>query len=187
MYGEGKQTRSFCFVDDLVDGLMKLMNQTSTIGPVNIGNPGEFTIKQAAPALLPHASPLLPRTPLPSSPLPLSPPLLLCPCLPSLLLTVASLLPAAGRARDQAHRLQLEDRAPPAPRRRPAAAKARHYQGKPLPRHSRHTPYTSPTLPRPSRPFLDLPPTSPSIACGPVAGRPALGYPRSPEMPEAGG
>lgn len=46
MYGEGNQTRSFCFVDDLVDGLMRLMNQEETIGPVNIGNPGEFTIKQ---------------------------------------------------------------------------------------------------------------------------------------------
>ena len=60
MYGEGKQTRSFCFVDDLVDGLMKLMNQSSTIGPVNLGNPGEFTIKQAAPALLPLLCPCLP-------------------------------------------------------------------------------------------------------------------------------
>jgi len=48
VYGEGTQTRSFCFVDDLVDGLIKLMNQTETIGPVNIGNPGEFTIKQLA-------------------------------------------------------------------------------------------------------------------------------------------
>lgn len=46
VYGEGNQTRSFCFVDDLVDGLMRLMNQEETIGPVNIGNPGEFTIKQ---------------------------------------------------------------------------------------------------------------------------------------------
>jgi UDP-glucuronate decarboxylase len=48
VYGEGTQTRSFCFVDDLVDGLIRLMNQTETIGPVNIGNPGEFTIKQLA-------------------------------------------------------------------------------------------------------------------------------------------
>mmetsp|Transcript_20106 Transcript_20106/g.66556 ORF Transcript_20106/g.66556 Transcript_20106/m.66556 type:complete len:222 (-) Transcript_20106:420-1085(-) len=54
VYGEGKQTRSFCFVDDLVDGLMKLMNQTSTIGPVNIGNPGEFTIKQLAELAIKH-------------------------------------------------------------------------------------------------------------------------------------
>jgi UDP-glucuronate decarboxylase len=48
VYGEGSQTRSFCFVDDLVDGLIRLMNQEETIGPVNIGNPGEFTIKQLA-------------------------------------------------------------------------------------------------------------------------------------------
>jgi len=48
VYGEGTQTRSFCYVDDLVDGLIRLMNQTETIGPVNIGNPGEFTIKQLA-------------------------------------------------------------------------------------------------------------------------------------------
>ena len=48
VYGEGEQTRSFCFVDDLVDGLIRLMNQEETIGPVNIGNPGEFTIKQLA-------------------------------------------------------------------------------------------------------------------------------------------
>jgi len=48
VYGEGKQTRSFCYVDDLIDGLIKLMNQTETIGPVNLGNPGEFTIKQLA-------------------------------------------------------------------------------------------------------------------------------------------
>merc|ERR550537_2069910 len=48
VYGEGSQTRSFCFVDDLVEGLIRLMNQEETIGPVNIGNPGEFTIKQLA-------------------------------------------------------------------------------------------------------------------------------------------
>ena len=48
VYGEGLQTRSFCYVDDLIDGLIRLMNQTETIGPVNIGNPGEFTIKQLA-------------------------------------------------------------------------------------------------------------------------------------------
>lgn len=48
VYGEGQQTRSFCYVDDLVDGLIRLMNQENTIGPVNIGNPGEFTIKQLA-------------------------------------------------------------------------------------------------------------------------------------------
>jgi hypothetical protein len=56
VYGAGQQTRSFCFVDDLVDGLMRLMNQTETIGPVNIGNPGEFTIKQVGTQRLPGPS-----------------------------------------------------------------------------------------------------------------------------------
>ena len=52
IYGEGLQTRSFCYVADTVDGLIKLMNQTNTIGPVNIGNPYELTIKELALILL---------------------------------------------------------------------------------------------------------------------------------------
>jgi UDP-glucuronate decarboxylase len=49
IYGSGSQTRSFCFVDDLVEGIIRLMNgPDSFVGPVNIGNPGEFTIKQLA-------------------------------------------------------------------------------------------------------------------------------------------
>jgi UDP-glucuronate decarboxylase len=52
IYGEGLQTRSFCYVDDTVNGLIKLMNQTNTIGPVNIGNPYELTIKELALILL---------------------------------------------------------------------------------------------------------------------------------------
>lgn len=48
IYGDGSQTRSFCYVDDLVEGCIRLMNQDRTIGPVNIGNPNEFTIKQLA-------------------------------------------------------------------------------------------------------------------------------------------
>ena len=49
LYGDGLQTRSFCYVDDLVDGLMRLMDtDDSFTGPVNIGNPGEFTIRQLA-------------------------------------------------------------------------------------------------------------------------------------------
>jgi UDP-glucuronate decarboxylase len=47
LYGGGSQTRSFCFVDDLVEGLIRLMNGSHT-GPINIGNPSEFTIKQLA-------------------------------------------------------------------------------------------------------------------------------------------
>lgn len=47
LYGDGSQTRSFCYVDDLVDGLVRLMNGNET-GPINIGNPSEFTIRQLA-------------------------------------------------------------------------------------------------------------------------------------------
>lgn len=47
VYGDGSQTRSFCYVSDLVDGLMRLMNG-DYIGPVNLGNPGEYTILQLA-------------------------------------------------------------------------------------------------------------------------------------------
>jgi UDP-glucuronate decarboxylase len=49
VYGDGGQTRSFCFVDDLVDGLMRLMDAPDDVtGPVNLGNPGEFSIKDLA-------------------------------------------------------------------------------------------------------------------------------------------
>jgi UDP-glucuronate decarboxylase len=49
VYGEGKQTRSFCYVDDLVEGLMRLMNTDDEVtGPVNLGNPAEFTIRELA-------------------------------------------------------------------------------------------------------------------------------------------
>ncbi len=46
-YGDGSQTRSFCFVDDLIEGMIRLMNGAHT-GPINIGNPTEFTIRQLA-------------------------------------------------------------------------------------------------------------------------------------------
>ena len=52
LYGDGTQTRSFCFVDDLIDAMMKTMGQNSTIGPVNIGNPVEFTIRDLAESIL---------------------------------------------------------------------------------------------------------------------------------------
>jgi UDP-glucuronate decarboxylase len=48
LYGEGQQTRSFCYVDDLIEGLIRLMNVAGVHDPVNLGNPGEFTIKQLA-------------------------------------------------------------------------------------------------------------------------------------------
>ena len=49
IYGDGSQTRSFCYVDDLIDGLLKMMDAPDDFpGPVNLGNPGEFTIRQLA-------------------------------------------------------------------------------------------------------------------------------------------
>ena len=49
VYGDGRQTRSFCYVDDLIDGLIKLMNSPDNFtGPVNLGNPSEFTILELA-------------------------------------------------------------------------------------------------------------------------------------------
>ena len=49
LYGTGEQTRSFCYVDDLIDGLVKLMNTPGdVIGPINLGNPVEFTMKELA-------------------------------------------------------------------------------------------------------------------------------------------
>ncbi|PIB91639.1 UDP-glucuronic acid decarboxylase family protein [Caulobacter sp. FWC2] len=49
LYGDGAQTRSFCYVDDLVDGLIRLMNTGDDVtGPINLGNPVEFTMRQLA-------------------------------------------------------------------------------------------------------------------------------------------
>ncbi|MAQ18387.1 MAG: NAD-dependent dehydratase [Sandaracinus sp.] len=48
VYGTGSQTRSFCFVDDLVGGLMSLMEHPTHTGPINLGNPGEFTVLELA-------------------------------------------------------------------------------------------------------------------------------------------
>jgi UDP-glucuronate decarboxylase len=53
IYGDGSQSRSFCYVDDLVDGMVRLMNSPSDFtGPVNIGNPGEFTMLELAEKVL---------------------------------------------------------------------------------------------------------------------------------------
>lgn len=52
IYGEGQQTRSFCYVDDLLDGLMAFMAQDSAIGPLNLGNPAEYTILELAETVL---------------------------------------------------------------------------------------------------------------------------------------
>ena len=49
LYGTGEQTRSFCYVDDLIDGLVRLMNTPGdVVGPINLGNPDEFTMKELA-------------------------------------------------------------------------------------------------------------------------------------------
>ena len=48
VFGEGTQTRSFCYVDDLIEGFVRFMAQTETVGPMNIGNPGEFTMMELA-------------------------------------------------------------------------------------------------------------------------------------------
>lgn len=52
LYGDGSQTRSFCYVDDLIEGMIRFMNQNQSIGPVNLGNPGEFTIKELAEKII---------------------------------------------------------------------------------------------------------------------------------------
>ncbi len=52
IYGDGTQTRSFCYVDDLVDGFVRLMNTPDITGPVNLGNPGEFTMLELAEKIL---------------------------------------------------------------------------------------------------------------------------------------
>jgi UDP-glucuronate decarboxylase len=52
IYGDGSQTRSFCYVDDLIEGFIRLMETPDITGPVNIGNPGEFTMLQLAELVL---------------------------------------------------------------------------------------------------------------------------------------
>src|SRR5262245_52755360 len=69
IYGNGEQTRSFCYVTDLVDGLARLMNTPEKItGPINLGNPGEFTVRQLAELVieLTGSKSKLVRKPLPS-------------------------------------------------------------------------------------------------------------------------
>jgi UDP-glucuronate decarboxylase len=53
IYGDGTQTRSFCYVDDLIDGLVRLMNsRDDLVGPINLGNPGEFTMIELAEKII---------------------------------------------------------------------------------------------------------------------------------------
>ena len=69
IYGTGEQTRSFCYVDDTVDALIKLMNQNETNGPINIGNPYEMTMNELAQkilTLMPYSSSKIVYEPLPN-------------------------------------------------------------------------------------------------------------------------
>ena len=69
IYGNGSQTRSFCYVDDLIDGMVRMMNnELGLVGPVNVGNPNEFTILQLAEEVirLTGARSALVRHPLPT-------------------------------------------------------------------------------------------------------------------------
>ena len=59
LYGDGSQTRSFCYVSDLIEGMMQLMNGAHT-GPMNIGNPDEFTIRQLAELVRARINPAWP-------------------------------------------------------------------------------------------------------------------------------
>lgn len=52
VYGDGSQTRSFCYVDDLIEGFLRFMEQTEVVGPMNLGNPGEFTMLELAELVL---------------------------------------------------------------------------------------------------------------------------------------
>jgi UDP-glucuronate decarboxylase len=67
LYGDGSQTRSFCFVDDLVEGLVRLMAAEAVYDPVNLGNPGEFSIRQLAEEIAAccHREPEITYRPLP--------------------------------------------------------------------------------------------------------------------------
>ena len=68
VYGTGSQTRSFCYVDDLVEAMVRMMGQDDHVGPVNLGNPGEFTILQLAELVieLTGSSSKIVRRPLPT-------------------------------------------------------------------------------------------------------------------------
>lgn len=69
IYGDGKQTRSFQYVDDLIAGFKKMMNNEKTVGPINLGNPGEFTIMELAKkvlAMIPESKSKIVSKPLPA-------------------------------------------------------------------------------------------------------------------------
>lgn len=70
IYGDGSQTRSFCYVDDLIEGILRMMNMSNSefLGPVNLGNPGEFTIKELVDIVIEmtHSTSKVVYQPLPS-------------------------------------------------------------------------------------------------------------------------
>lgn len=68
LYGDGSQTRSFCYMDDLLEGMIRMMEQEECVGPINIGNPKEFTIRELAETILKKidSSSTLIELPLPS-------------------------------------------------------------------------------------------------------------------------
>jgi UDP-glucuronate decarboxylase len=76
IFGEGRQTRSFCYVDDLVEGFLRLMDQNTTTGPINLGNPGEFTMLELAQLVLKLTGS---KSPLKHEPLPADDPKQRCP------------------------------------------------------------------------------------------------------------
>jgi len=77
IYGNGAQTRSFCFVDDLVDGFFRLMRTSASLaGPINLGNPGEFTMQELAQLVLEMTGS---TSPVVSCPLPVDDPRQRCP------------------------------------------------------------------------------------------------------------
>jgi len=77
IYGDGMQTRSFCYVDDLIEGFVRLMNAPDDVtGPMNLGNPGEFTIRQLAEKILEMTGS---KSELVENPLPIDDPTQRCP------------------------------------------------------------------------------------------------------------
>lgn len=76
VFGKGEQTRSFCYVDDLIDGMIRMMDQNEHTGPVNIGNPNEFTIRELAELVLAKTGS---RSQLAYAPLPADDPRQRCP------------------------------------------------------------------------------------------------------------
>jgi len=65
IYGDGSQTRSFCFVSDLIEGMVRLMEHPTLTGPVNVGNPNEFTIRELAEQVIASTDPKARSSPSP--------------------------------------------------------------------------------------------------------------------------